>query len=226
MSRTAGEPGRSAVGALGRVCSVVAAAGFVGLALLGAVVSPPVVVFVLGPLCAALLAGLVAVAEDGPLRRPVAVRRVLVAAGAGLLLIPFCAGMAVLGPLGLAVLVVLLALAAVGCVARAGGLRSRPRPRLHVVTGPDAAGGAPLTTWPASSFVCLLPTVRLLEEWRSSRAQLCGGDPARRLEAVELRAELIEELARRHPDAVDRWLMEGGDQDPARYIGDDRDLAA
>jgi hypothetical protein len=61
-----------------------------------------------------------------------------------------------------------------------------------------------------------LPDEVLLREWRASALRLGPDvDPGTRAAAVELRALLIDELSRRDPAGVERWLRAGGsDPDP------------
>ena len=44
--------------------------------------------------------------------------------------------------------------------------------------------------------------------------------------AVVLRRCLLDELRRRDPVGVERWLREGPHDPPERYVRDDRDLTA
>lgn len=229
MSHNAWRTGNPPRDAVIRACAVVGVTGFVAVALLGAAVSSVMTVLVLGPALAALLAGFVAVTADGPLRSRAALRVLVPTAGFGLLLLPFVAGLRLLGVVGAVVALALLAVAGIAGVACCGTRHrsSRPRPPGAAVgaTSSEAAPGTSVATKPTRDFIRLLQTRRLLEEWRSSSAHLQGGDPLHRLEAVQLRALLLEELSRRHPEAVDRWLAHGGDDDLHRHIGDDRNLA-
>lgn len=225
MSTTTGGWSGSSRNALTQACRALLVTGFVTVALLGAAVSSAFTVLVVGPVLGALAGGLVALTEAGPPQRPSAGRARLVAAGAGLLLLPFFAGVALLGVVGAVVALALLGLGVLAGVAHIVRLPRLLGPRLHGVAV-QGTPGQPIATKPTTDFVRVLQTRRLLEEWRSSSAHVHGPDPIRRLEAVELRDLLLEELSRRHPQAVARWLMHGGDEDPQRYIGDDRDLAA
>jgi hypothetical protein len=63
-----------------------------------------------------------------------------------------------------------------------------------------------------------LPDDALLREWGDS-ADLLGPDvdPATRVAAAELRALLIDELSRRDPAGVERWLRTG-DSRPDQHL--------
>lgn len=90
--------------------------------------------------------------------------------------------------------------------------------------GPDddlsVAGSAPLlgehsdtatkTALPDADGITSLDDETLCQAWRRSFVQLATCRlPARRLEIVRLRQVYLDELARRHPAAVRRWLASG-----------------
>ena len=52
-----------------------------------------------------------------------------------------------------------------------------------------------------------------------------GADPDRRGEAIVIRGLLLEELSRRDPVGVDRWL-EGEEDAPEQYLRGDSDAAS
>jgi len=70
-------------------------------------------------------------------------------------------------------------------------------------------------------FIQVLPTSMLLREWRSAGEHLWpGANPGRRAAAVLVRNLLLEELSRRDPEGVARWLSDGDEEAPERYLGD------
>jgi hypothetical protein len=70
-----------------------------------------------------------------------------------------------------------------------------------------------------------MATSRLLEQWHSSEEGLYCGDPHRRLAAVQLRALVLDELSRRDPAGVERWVMEDGVGLPPRHVENGREEA-
>lgn len=175
-------------------------AGFVAVALVGAVVTSAYVVFVLGPAAGLAAAYQVALADVDFPRRRSARRAVLRAGAVGTALVPYLGGVVFLGAVGVAVTVVLGVLGvlvAVPAVMRWG----REEGALPPVARP---GGSPQDT-----DVADMSTPRLWAEWRSSAVDLGVDDPDRALSAVQRRSSVLEELSRRDPTLVERWLEDG-----------------
>ena len=178
---------------------------FLGIAVLGALVTPWVAMVLIGPAAGALFALTVALAQAAPLQTPESRRMVVYAAVTGVLLLPFAAGVGTLGAIGGAVLLVLFVVGALV----AGD-------RVATLTDPPAVRGV----IELRELVTVLPTARLLDEWRATEELLRR--PGQRAVAAELRALLLDELARRDSAAVGRWLAEGG-RSPDAYIRVDGD---
>ncbi|MCV2491346.1 hypothetical protein OF117_18520 [Geodermatophilus sp. YIM 151500] len=182
----------------------VAAGVYFVLALLGAVVGPPSAALVWGPVVAALAAGVVALVTPGFRQSPTARRAAAAAAGLGLLAPPFSHGLGLLGPGGAVLLVALLVLGAVTVVD-------------WMLTSPEDGPGAALCRLAQLRRVLPeLPVEALEREWHDSSAALrsAAGPEAQAL-AVQLRAELLDELARRDPERLRRLLREqDGGPDP------------
>jgi hypothetical protein len=78
---------------------------------------------------------------------------------------------------------------------------------------------------PTGELVGFMATSRLLEQWRFSEEELSCGDPHCRLAAVQLRALILDELSRRDPAGVQRWVMEDGVGLPPRHLENGREEA-
>jgi hypothetical protein len=193
---------------------VIVRAGFISMALVGAFVAPPVAMLVGAPLTGAALG--IAVAFFNPAFPSTAwARRGAVLTGAtGVGSVPFVHGVALFGNAGGVVALVLLILGS--CVAATwltDMLESAP------------PGDAVRDDRWVRMVLPSLPTSDLLHEWRATQ-KVFGSwtGTAERTRAVELRACLLEELARRDPAAVERWLTRG-DWASAPRIRRDRDVA-
>jgi hypothetical protein len=156
------------------------------------------------PLGAAVVAAVVAVGHDGFPREPQARRTVALAAAWGALSVPFAGGVAVAGPAGAGALALVVLL---GGFALADGL-SRTLLRSPAEALHEVAGELSLTD--------------LCEQWRRTEEAVGpGGGPAERAAALEVRAVLLEELAHRDPGGFARWVREGAEDPPDRWLGQD-----
>ena len=72
----------------------------------------------------------------------------------------------------------------------------------------------------ALARVAELRTVELCQLWRASHWMVREARPRRALRLVRLREEVLDELERRHPDAVNEWLSSGHHtaDGPTRYL--------
>lgn len=83
----------------------------------------------------------------------------------------------------------------------------------------DGAGGDALPR----AVLATVPLDVLLAKWRASQGEQQRVLPQRELEAIcWVRELLIDELQRRDPVGVERWLTAGAGEPPERYIGIDR----
>lgn len=81
--------------------------------------------------------------------------------------------------------------------------------------------GTPGAAAPGGSSVADLDTTQLCHLWRASFWTVRDvSDPAQTVRVVQLRHDLLEELERRHPDEVRRWLTSGRHcaDGPSRYL--------
>jgi hypothetical protein len=196
------------------VCRVVTLTGFVVMALIGAVVTPPVRMLVVAPLTGCGLGLLVALGNPAFPEQPGARRGALLTAATGAAFVPFISGVALFGNAGGVVALVLLILGS--CLAANW--------MMDVVEN-YPLGDAPRDDRWRQMVLPSLPTAALLQEWRATQA-VFGSRPgvAERTRAVQLRGLLLEEFARRDPAAVERWLT-SGDWSSEPAIRPDRDVA-
>jgi hypothetical protein len=203
--RSAAHPGLDRAG---RICSAATVAGrrimagtVVVLALLGAGVGPAGAVFLWGPLVGLTAAGVVAIVADAA-ADPAARRAAWIAGAAGTLAPPFWSGLGLLGSGAAVVLVALMVTGAASLIAWSADL-------------PDHAPGVHRQRAYLRRVLADLPEESLLREWHAAERWL-GADatPEVRAVASELRADLLDELARRDPDRVARWLRTGDASGP------------
>ncbi len=188
-----------------RTGRVVGTAGFVSVALWGAVVLPAEVMVLVAPATGAFVGGIAGMLHPGFPRSPQARRVAAYAVAAGVLLVPFLVGLSSLGAAGAALF---LGLLLVGLLVLEDRLSAAP----------DAGGGRDDTA--LRELLPRLSTTYLLEEWHASEALLVDDHGT----AVHVRALLLDELTRRDPAGVQRWLT-SRDRSPESYIDPGRDLA-
>ncbi|HEX2074775.1 MAG TPA: hypothetical protein VHF92_13400 [Geodermatophilus sp.] len=181
----------------------------VAVALLGAVVTPPVTMLLVAPALGIVFATHAALAQAAFPGGSSVRRTALLAGVGGTLLVPFAAGIGFLGTVGG---MVVLALVAMAGGAALGWMARRPAEHDGPATGEaDPAG--------LHERIRDLPTRTLLTQWRWAGTQLRSGtDPERRMALVRLRALVLDELSRRDPAGVERWLENGGRDDLDRHI--------
>jgi hypothetical protein len=208
----------------GRASRVILLAAFVAVALLGAAVTSALTLFVLGPATGAFFASKVARTRDGFRHRHSVDRSVIWSGVGGMLLVPYFAGITMLGAVGRGLTLALLALCAGEITIR---IRSWDH-QAHLSTqgGTDMGTMAPsVGLSPTGELMGSMVTSRLLEQWHSSEEELYGGDPHRRLAAVQLRALLLDELSRRDPAGIERWVMDDGVGPPPQDLENGREEA-
>jgi hypothetical protein len=182
--------------AIARFARVAGPATVVAVSLPGVLVTPPWVMASLAPLIGLFAAGAVLTAAPaGPV--PLRARRTAVVMGVGgVLAVPLASGLGLLGGVGLAlgaVLVVLGTFVLGDCLA-----------------GSSAAARVDELTRLLELFPSL-PTGHLLRAWRVTEEALQDGSAGPdRARAVQVRAVLLEELTRRDPGGVARWIRSGG----------------
>jgi hypothetical protein len=225
MSRTpAGAPvstGRRRAGpaswsALTRVSRRVCLVGVVGVALLGALFSSALTTLVLAPAVGLFGAAQTAVVHPEFPARPSA-RRVVLLSGLGwALMVPFVMGAVALGAAGAVLTVVLVLL---GALVLMGWI-------IDLCRSDAASSCAGMDAPLLGDLVRGLPTPALLEEWQSSEADLDAAGPEHRVAAIQVRVLLLEEMSRRDPAGVERWLQEGAGGIPNRHIRGDSGSAS
>lgn len=190
-----------------RIVRAVLLVGAVGVALLGALLGPPSAVLLWAPVVGLVTLGATALAlrvfAEAPGRR----RTVLVSGVVGVLLAPFTSGLGVLGSAGGVLLVAMLVLGALWVAELAADA---------VDAGPAAGVRRQLVT--LRRVLPDIPLDALLAQWRQVAPQLRQDtEPEVRGAAAELRSLLLDELSRRDPAGVERWLRSGVDE-PAPYL--------
>ena len=93
-----------------------------------------------------------------------------------------------------------------------------PVPDALPATSPAGTPGGPPD---AGSWIADVETAQLCRLWRATFWSVRDlHDPEQTLRVVELRRAVLEELERRHPDEVDRWLSSGHHvaDGPSRYL--------
>ncbi len=190
---------------------------YVGTALLGLLVTPPLVVLVVVPVltvtAVVLLAGFLWYIEDRwPTRSTLTTTAVVTAA-----LIPFGQAVQALQSVGTAVGLVVVGLLIVlgmrwlsGQAAQAGRAATLAR----------EVGG----TESLRDLLQVMPMETLLAEWRTLHE--APGDRLPAPEAVATRSLLLDEMQRRDPDGFATWLDAGASGPPDEHVRDDGGLPA
>ncbi|MGY1780646.1 hypothetical protein [Geodermatophilus sp. SYSU D01036] len=183
----------------------------IAFALVGAVTAPPSVVLVAAPAFGVFVGIVVLTANPASPLGP-AVRRTAVSSGAGAALaVPCIAGLRQFGTLGsvaATVLIVLSCVAVVGWIAESAGRAVGPALDLDVAE--------------LRPFLQVVGTPLLLAEWRAAGEHLGpGADPDLRARALLVRPLLLEELTRRDPAGVARWLSDGDEGAPEQHLRGD-----
>jgi hypothetical protein len=194
-------------------CRVLVPAGFVGTALIGAFVTPPIGMLLVAPLTGAGVGLLAALVNPAFPAETWARRGALISGATGAAFVPFVNGVALLGAVGGVLAVVLLVL---GSCRAANWM-------IDVIEDSPARMSSRDERW-TRMVMPSLPTATLLQEWRATQAVVGSRPVAERTRAVQLRGILLEELARRDPAAVERWLR-SGDWSSGPQIRSDRDVA-
>jgi hypothetical protein len=188
--------------------------GFAFLAVVGALVTPPVGMLLVAPLIGLGVGLLVALLNPLFPGEPWPRRGALSTGATAAAFVPFTNGVALLGNVGGVIALALLVLGSCLAAERMMDLIER-----------DPADGAVRDDHWLQVVMPSLPTATLLQEWRATRT-LFGGRRglAEQTRAVHVRGLLLEELARRDPAAVERWLS-SGDWSSEPRIRPDRDVA-
>ncbi len=198
-----------------RRCRVVLLLGATLFALVGALTTPPYVVLVLAPVCGIFFASVVAVVNPAFPKDSSARRTVVFSWAGATLFIPCLAGIGQFGSLGTVAAMVLMVL---GCVVVGDWI-------VECSNASDRGAGAGMDVEQLQQLFYVLPTSMLLGEWRATGELMqTGADPDRRDEAVLVRTLLMEELSRRDPEGVARWL-EGEEDAPEQYLRGDSGAA-
>jgi hypothetical protein len=186
--------------------------GVVAVALLGALCSSALTTLVVAPAVGLFAACQMAVMNPGFPGRPSA-RRVVLLSGVGwALLVPFVRGAMVMEVAGAVLAVVLLCLGALALMGR----------MIDLCRSDGVSCGVGTDVPLLADLVRELPTPTLLDEWRSSETVMGeAADPEQRAAAIQLRTLLLEEMSRRDPAGVERWLQEGADAIPDRQVPGD-----
>jgi hypothetical protein len=200
-----------------RLAQRVLCALYVGVALVGVAVTPPVVVLTVAPAAglvgAGLLAGLYRYCEQRPPGRRTLTTTAWVAAA----VVPFHAGTQLLQGLGTALAVTVLVL-----VTLVGNYRVHQLPVL-APADPTRAGGAASY----AELLRVMPLETVCTEWRALARGVGVPDHQRSSQDVaHVRALLLDEMQRRDPVGFDRWWREGAVGDPERHLQDGHGLAA
>ena len=179
----------------------------VAVTLLGAMLGPPAAVLLWAPVTGLVTLGAARLAVRAFADEPGGRRPVLVSGVVGFLLVPFTSGLGALGRIGGVLLIAMLVLGALWVVELA-------------VDAPDAGPALALRRQVSAVRRVLpeMPFEGLLEQWRQAAPEIGpDADPEVRIVAAELRSLLLDELTRRDPAGVERWLRAGVD-DPGRYL--------
>lgn len=195
-----------------RLCLLVV----VGTAVIGALFSSAWMTLVVAPLTGLFAASQVALVHHGfPAQR--SARRAVLFAGAGCALaVPFVMGAVALGTAGAVLTMVVVV---TGAVLLGGWLTALCRED-------EVARSTVQDTKVLGELIGAVPMSALLEEWRLSEAVLAtASDPDERAAAALARELLLDEMARRDPAGVRRWLQDGAAASPDRHLRDDAEPA-
>ena len=200
--RSAEHPGLDRAGRICRAAVIlgrrIMAGTVVVLAVLGAGVAPAGATLLWGPLLGIAAAGMVGLVA-GAAADPGARRASWIAGAVGVLTPPFWFGLQLLGTAASFVLVGLMVTGALSLVAWSADL-----------AGPGDATAVRRHRAYVRRVLPDLPVESLLREWRSAQRWLGpDADPEVRSIAADLRADLLDELARRDPVLVAQWLRSG-----------------
>jgi hypothetical protein len=199
-------------------CRILLKLLYTAIAMLGALVAPILTISAI-PALGAAGAGLYATLEP-PWRRPEIRPTDLLAVGLAVGgFAPFVAGVQALGDVGsLFILAVLGLLTAVA----AHWLLTFEPSNAAVVPSSSPTGGVESLR----DVFRAAPIEWLFEEWRASQHQLThNGGWAGVLDTASLRGLLLDEMQRRNPTGVERWLNEGAVWPPEHYLRRDDGLA-
>lgn len=211
---TAGERVSSAWRAVMAFCRLAVPGGFVLLALIGALVTPPVMMLVVAPLIGGVAGAMVALLNPAFPAESWARLGALLTAATGAAFVPFTSGVALLGSAGGVLAIVLLVLGSCLAADRIA----------DVVENIPSGSSLPDDHW-LGIVMPSLPTAALLHEWRATRAAFgARRGVVEQARAVHVRSLILEELARRDPAAVERWLS-SGDWSSEPRMRPDRDVA-
>jgi hypothetical protein len=171
----------------------------------GALTAPAHLTLLVAPVVGALTVGALRLAAAALGAGRPSSRTSVLSGLAGLLVVPFLAGVPLFGPPGLALLMALLM---TGSSLLARGAVPVSPPAGETVTRAEVDRlGIGLRD---------LPLTEVLERWRGT-ARLTDTGPEVRTAVAELRSLLLDELSRRDPAGVERWLR-SGDDDPGRHL--------
>ena len=211
-----GIPPERLISAAGRFVRWALVSVSVAVALLGALVARPLATLVAAPLLAALAVVILLLAAPRAQQAGPSSRTVALCALGGALVVPLGAGLPLLGSTGAVLLIALLVLGAVLLAERAAQL---------LEAGAGGVGGSDVAR--LRRGLPDLPLDVLIRLWRQSAPPVRGDpEPAARTAAADVRSLLLDELSRRDPAGVERWLHAGaGDPGPYLSTGDaDRSL--
>lgn len=188
----------------------------VGTAVAGALFSSAWMTLVVAPLTGLFAASQVAMVHPGfPAER--SARRPVVLAGAGCALaVPFVMGAIALGTAGAGLTVTAAVTGAVLLGDRLTALWREDEVARSTVQDTRVLG----------ELIGAVPMSALLEQWRLSEAVLATAtDPDERSAASLARELLLDEMTRRDPAGVGRWLQDGAEASPDRHLRDDAEPA-
>lgn len=170
----------------------------------GALTAPAHLTLLVGPAVGALAVGGACLGAACAGLRPPSARTAALTGLGGMLSIPFICGVPLLGPAGAVLTMALLVTAA---------------SRLpEDIAGPDPVPVLPVDVAALRAELRHIPSPVLLDHWHRTARLLRGRLGPDALAAVTgLRSSLLDELARRDPAGVERWLRSGGD-DPRRHL--------